>query len=135
MKIIGIEHVGIAVKDLKDSEKFWDQIFDPISKTRDIVDSQEVITDIYDTGQGKIELLFSNNKDSIISKFLKNRGPGVHHICLKVEDIVSAIDELKGKGIQLIGDNYSIGAEGHKIIFIHPKNTGGVLVELAESIS
>ena len=92
MKIIGIEHVGIAVKDLKDSEKFWDQIFDPISKTRDIVDSQEVITDIYDTGRGKIELLFSNNKDSIISKFLKNRGPGIHHICLKVEDIVSAID-------------------------------------------
>ena len=133
MKILGIEHVGIAVQDLKKSGKFWDEILDPNLKSRDIVDNQDVITDIYDTGRGKIELLFSKKKDSVISKFLKNNGPGIHHICLKVEDIVSAISELKEKGIQLIGDSYSIGAEGHKIIFIHPKDTGGVLVELAEN--
>ena len=133
MKILGIEHVGIAVQDLKKSGKFWDEILDTNLKSRDIVDNQDVITDIYDTGRGKIELLFSKNKDSVISKFLKNNGPGIHHICLKVEDIVSAIRELKEKGVQLIGESYSIGAEGHKIIFIHPKDTGGVLVELAEN--
>ena len=132
MKILGIEHVGIAVKDLKKSGEFWDEILDPNLKSRDVVDNQDVITDIYDTGRGKIELLFSKNKDSVISKFLKNNGPGIHHICLKVEDIVSAISELKEKGIQLIGNSYSIGAEGHKIIFIHPKDTGGVLLEIVQ---
>ena len=132
MKITGIEHIGIAVEDLKKSEKFWDHILESKNKTTDIVKEQDVITEIYDTGQGKIELLFSKNKDSTISKFIKTKGPGIHHICLKVEDITSAINELKEKGIGLIGETYSTGAEGYKIIFIHPKSTSGVLVELAE---
>ena len=132
MKITGIEHIGIAVEDLKKSEKFWDHILESKNKTTEIVKEQDVITEIYDTGQGKIELLFSKNKDSTISKFIKTKGPGIHHICLKVENIIAAINELKEKGIELIGDTYSTGAEGYKIIFIHPKSTGGVLVELAE---
>ena len=132
MKITGIEHIGIAVEDLKKSGKFWDHILESKNKTTEIVKEQDVITEIYDTGQGKIELLFSKNKDSTISKFIKTKGPGIHHICLKVEDITSAINELKEKGIGLIGETYSTGAEGFKIIFIHPKSTGGVLVELAE---
>ena len=133
MKIIGIEHVGIAVEDLKKSGKFWDYILESNKKYTEIVEDQDVITDIYDTGQGKIELLFSPNKNSIISKFLKKRGQGIHHICLKVENIKVAIEELNKKGVELIGDNYTIGAEGYKIIFIHPRSTGGVLVELAEA--
>ncbi len=132
MKITGIEHIGIAVEDLKTSREFWDHILESKNKTREIVKEQDVITEIYDTGRGKIELLFSKNKDSTISKFIKTKGPGIHHICLKVENITAAINELKEKGVGLIGDNYSIGAEGYKIIFIHPKSTGGVLVELAE---
>tara|TARA_B100000073_G_scaffold336189_1_gene330670 strand:- start:88 stop:495 length:408 start_codon:yes stop_codon:yes gene_type:complete len=133
MKIIGIEHVGIAVEDLKKSGKFWDYILESNKKYTEIVEDQDVITDIYDTGQGKIELLFSQKKNSIISKFLKKRGQGIHHICLKVENIKVAIEELNKKGVELIGDNYTIGAEGYKIIFIHPRSTGGVLVELAEA--
>ena len=133
MKIIGIEHVGIAVEDLKKSEKFWNYILESNKKYTEIVEDQDVITDIYDTGQGKIELLFSQKKNSIISKFLKKRGQGIHHICLKVENIKVAIEELNKKGVELIGDNYTIGAEGYKIIFIHPRSTGGVLVELAEA--
>ena len=132
MKIIGIEHIGVAVEDLKKSEKFGDHILESKNKTTEIVKEQDVITEIYDTGRGKIELLFSKNKDSTISKFIKTKGPGIHHICLKVENIIAAINELKEKGIELIGDTYSTGAEGYKIIFIHPKSTGGVLVELAE---
>ena len=132
MKIIGIEHIGIAVEDLKKSREFWDHILESKNKTREIVKEQDVITEIYDTGRGKIELLFSKNKDSTISKFIKTKGPGIHHICLKVENITDAINKLKEKGVGLIGDNYSIGAEGYKIIFIHPESTGGVLVELAE---
>ena len=133
MKIIGIEHVGIAVEDLKKSGEFWDYILESNKKYTEIVEDQDVITDIYDTGQGKIELLFSQKRNSTISKFLKKRGPGIHHICLKVENIKVAIEELNEKGVELIGDNYSIGAEGYKIIFIHPRSTGGVLVELAEA--
>ena len=132
MKITGIEHIGIAVEDLKESGEFWDHILESKNKTTEIVKEQDVITEIYDTGRGKIELLFSKNKDSTISKFIKTKGPGIHHICLKVENIIDAINELKEKGVRLIGDTYSIGAEGYKIIFIHPKSTGGVLVELAE---
>ena len=132
MKITGIEHIGIAVEDLKKSAEFWDHILESKNKTTEIVKEQDVTTEIYDTGRGKIELLFSKNKDSTISKFIKTKGPGIHHICLKVENIIVAINELKGKGVRLIGDSYSIGAEGYKIIFIHPKSTGGVLVELAE---
>ena len=132
MKITAIEHIGIAVEDLKKSGEFWDHILKSKNKTTEIVKQQDVITEIYDTGRGKIELLFSKNKDSTISKFIKTKGPGIHHICLKVENITAAINELREKGIRLIGDNYSIGTEGYKIIFIHPKSTGGVLVELAE---
>ena len=134
MKIIGIEHVGIAVEDLKKSGEFWDYILESNKKYTEIVEDHDVITDIYDTGQGKIELLFSQKRNSTISKFLKKRGPGIHHICLKVENIKTAIEELNEKGIDLIDDSYSIGAEGYKIIFIHPRSTGGVLVELAEAM-
>ena len=133
MKIIGIEHVGIAVEDLKKSGEFWDYILESNKKYTEIVEDHDVITDIYDTGQGKIELLFSQKRNSTISKFLKKRGPGIHHICLKVENIKTAIEELNEKGVELIDENYSIGAEGYKIIFIHPRSTGGVLVELAEA--
>ena len=133
MKIIGIEHVGIAVEDLKKSGEFWDYILESNKKYTEIVEDHDVITDIYDTGQGKIELLFSHKRNSTIAKFLKKRGPGIHHICLKVENIKTAIEELNEKGIELIDDSYSIGAEGYKIIFIHPRSTGGVLVELAEA--
>ena len=120
MKITGIEHIGIAVEDLKKSGKFWDHILKSKNKTTEIVKEQDVITEIYDTGRGKIELLFSKNKDSTISKFIKTKGPGIHHVCLKVDNIIDAINELKEEGVRLIGDSYSIGAEGYKIIFIHP---------------
>ena len=92
----------------------------------------KVITDIYDTGKGKVELLESLDSASPIKKFIEKRGPGIHHVCFEVDDIYKAISELKEKNIDIINDNPSVGAEGYKIIFIHPKSTGGVLVELAE---
>ena len=102
--------------------------------TTEDVDDQGVITDIYDTGQGKVELLQAKYPDSPIAKFLDRRGPGIHHICLQVEDIDEAIQELKSEGIQLIGNGTSIGAEGYRVVFIHPGSAGGVLVELAEKM-
>ena len=79
--------------------------------------------------------MVSKYPDSPISKFIKKRGPGIHHICLNVEDIDKAIEHMKTNKIKFIGDKPTIGAENHKVIFVHPKSTGGILVEIAEKIS
>ena len=135
MKVIGIEHIGIAVEDLEKNASFWKNIIGLKHCGIEDVDGQGVLTDIYDTGSGKIELLVSKYPNSPISKFIKRRGTGIHHICLNVEDIDEAIEHMKTNKIKLIGDNPTIGAENHKVIFIHPRSTGGILVELAEKIS
>ena len=132
MKIFGIEHIGIAVKNIKEASPFWDHVLQISHSTTQDVDEQGVITDIYDTGQGKLELLQAKYPDSPVAKFLDRRGPGIHHICLQVEDIDDAVQDLKSKGIQLIGNGTTVGAEGYKVVFIHPRSSGGVLVELAE---
>ena len=132
MKIIGIEHIGIATDDLSKGKKFWNLILNIKHTHSEEVENQGTITDIYDTGNGKIELLLSKYPNSPIAKFIKNRGCGIHHICLKVDSIDGAIKELKENNVKLIGDTYSVGAEGHKVIFIHPSSTGGVLLELAQ---
>ena len=134
MKIIGIEHIGIAVKNIREASSFWEHVLQIGHSTTEDVDEQGVITDIYDTGQGKVELLQAKYPDSPVAKFLDRRGPGIHHICLQVEDIDEAIQELKSEGIQLIGNGTSIGAEGYRVVFIHPGSAGGVLVELAEKM-
>ena len=132
MKIIGIEHIGIAVKELKTDAPFWKHILGINHTNSEKVESEGVLTDIYDTGKGKVELLESLDPDSPVKKYLEKRGAGIHHVCFEVEDIYTSIKELKENNIQVISDNYTIGAEGYKVVFIHPKSTGGVLVELAE---
>ena len=132
MKIIGIEHIGIAVNDLNTSSSFWENILNIVHTHTEDVESEGVSTKIFDTGEGKIELLDSLDKNSQIHKFLQKKGPGIHQICLEVDNINEAISELKNYKIDILNDSPSIGAEGYKIVFIHPRSTGGVLVELAE---
>ncbi len=132
MKITGIEHIGIATDDLSKGNKFWNLVLGINKTCTEDVENQGVITDIYDTGNGKIELLLSKYPNSPIAKFLRKRGCGIHHICLSVDDIDDAINELKKNHIDIIGNTYTYGAEGLKVIFIHPSSTGGVLLELAE---
>ena len=134
MKIIGIEHIGIASDDLSKANKFWNLVLGINNTVTEDIDSQGVITDIYDTGKGKIEILLSKYPDSAIAKFIRKRGCGIHHICLSVDNIGEAINELKENNIETIGDKFTYGAEGFKVIFIHPRSTGGVLLELAEKI-
>ena len=135
MKIIGIEHIGIAVKDLKTDAPFWKHILGIDHTHSEKVEAEGVLTDIYDTGKGKVELLESLHPDSPVKKFLEDRGPGIHHVCFEVDDIYTSIKELKDKNIRVIGDKYTIGVEGYKVVFIHPISTGGILVELAEKPS
>ena len=132
MKILGIEHLGIAVEDLAQDSPFWKHVLNMDHVSTEVVADQGVTTDIYDTGIGKVELLEAVNPDSPIVKFLEKRGPGIHHVCFEVDNVTIAIKELKENKISIIGDDYSIGAEGYKVAFIHPRSTGGVLVELAE---
>ena len=135
MKILSIEHIAIAVEQLKNRSPFWEHVLGIKHTSTEIVQTEGVETDIYDTGNGKVELLRSISKDSAIEKFLNNKGEGIHHVCFKVDDIYSAISELKENNISLVSDKPSIGAEGYKIVFIHPNSTGGVLVELAEKVT
>ena len=132
MKIIGIEHIAIAVKDLDISSPFWKHILQISHRSTEVVESEGVTTDIYDTKKGKVELLESRGSDTPVGKFLSKKGEGIHHVCFEVDDISNSIKELKEKNINNLNDEPSIGAEGYKIVFIHPKSTGGVLVELAE---
>ena len=132
MKILGIEHIGIAVKDLDTNAPFWKHVLKISHKGTETVVQEGVTTDIYDTGSGKVELLKSTVSGSVIEKFLEKRGEGIHHVCFEVDDINKAIIELKELNIDVISDRPTVGAEGYKVVFIHPKNTGGVLVELAQ---
>ncbi len=132
MKILGIEHIGIAVESLETDAPFWKHVLGLDHSGTEAVKDQGVITDIYNSGRGKIELLEALGEHSPVGKFLEKRGPGVHHICLEVENIHEAITELKENGIEMIADEPSIGAEGFLVVFLHPKSTGGVLVELSQ---
>jgi methylmalonyl-CoA/ethylmalonyl-CoA epimerase len=132
MDILGIEHIGIAIKSIKNSGSFWELIFKNVDKKMEIIKEQDVKTKIFDTGNGKIELLEGLNDNSLINKFLKEKSSAMHHISIEVKSIEESIKELKEEKVLFVTENWSIGAEGYKIIFIHPKSTGGVLVELTE---
>ena len=131
-KVLSIEHVAIAVKDTKEPSKVFGSLLGISNTSKEEVTNQKVITDIYDTGQGKIELLEATSDDSPISKFLEKRGPGVHHIAFLVDDLKLALLELSESGVDLIDTAPRIGAEGMLIAFLHPKSTSGVLVELCQ---
>ena len=132
MKIIGIEHIGIATESIEKIAPFWKKVLKLNHIHRETIEKMGVITDIYDTGSGKVELLEQTGQESSIAKFLKKKGPGIHHICLEVENIEEAISELKQADIQLINDVPLKGTEENRVVFIHPKSTGGVLVELVQ---
>ena len=131
-KILGIEHVGIAVKDLNSISEIFGELLGLDLQRREKVDDQQVITDIYHAGKDKLEFLKATSPDSPISKFLGKRPEGMHHIALIVDNIQSALNYLNENDVQLIDSSPRIGAEGLQIAFIHPKSTGGVLVELCE---
>ena len=132
MKILGIEHIGIAVNSIDKDAPFWKHILNLHHRGTEAVENEGVTTDIYDTGRGKVELLESMGSSTPLGKFLENRGAGMHHVCFEVDNITTAIKELKELNIQVLSNEPTIGSEGYKVVFIHPKSTGGVLVELAE---
>ena len=131
-KILGIEHVGIAVESQDKLFNIFSNVLGLEFSGSEEVKDQQVVTDIYDTGGGKLEFLKAIDKNSPISHFIDKNGEGMHHIALLVDNLTAALDYLKNNGIQLIDKSPRIGAEGFKIAFLHPKSTGGVLIELCE---
>lgn len=133
-KILGIEHIGIAVKDLNSISDVFGDLLGLEIHCREKIDDQQVITDIYHAGKDKLEFLQSTSSDSPIAKFLEKRPEGMHHVALIVDNIKSALSYLNENDVQLIDKSPRIGAEGLQVAFIHPKSTSGVLVELCEKV-
>jgi len=131
-KILAIEHVAIAVDDAKEPADVFGNLLGIKNISTEEIADQKVITDIFDTGAGKIELLKATSDDSPITKFLEKRGRGVHHIAFLVDNLSLALSELSNAGVQLIDRAPRVGAEGMLIAFLHPSSTSGVLVELCQ---
>ncbi len=127
-----IEHLGIAVSNLEKSEQLFSLILGTKPYKREEVASEGVITSFFMTGDNKIELLQATNDNSPIYKFVQNKGEGLHHVAFAVENIVEEMARLKSSGIRLLNELPKKGADNKLICFLHPKDTGGVLIELCQ---
>ena len=130
MELINIEHIGIAVKNLYESIKFYENVLGLKCYAVEEVKDQKVKTAFFKIGETKIELLESTEHDGPINKFIEKKGEGIHHIAFKTNDIKSSLKELEEKNIRLIDEHPRKGAEGLNIAFLHPKAANGVLIEL-----
>ena len=128
-----IDHIGIAVRDLSESKVFYEAL-GLTCGGEEVVDEQKVRVAFFAAGDSRIELLEPTDPLGPIGKFLEKKGPGLHHLCVQVEDIRTALNDLKEGGYTLIDQEPRVGAGGCLVAFVHPKSTGGVLLELSQDI-
>jgi len=127
-----INHIAILVDDLDATVRFWQEALGlELSHTEDIPGEQAMIA-FLPTGDSEIELVKPTSDDSGLARYLEKRGPGMHHICLEVDDIAGMLAQLKARGVQLINEEPRVGSDGRKYAFVHPKSAHGVMVELYE---
>jgi methylmalonyl-CoA/ethylmalonyl-CoA epimerase len=129
-----IEHIGIAVKNLEVASKIYEKLLGVKSYKTEVVESENVITEFFLSGENKIELLEASSEDSAIHRFIEKKGEGIHHIAFDVDDILSEMERLKGEGFVLLNDKPKLGADNKLICFVHPKSANGVLIELCQNI-
>ncbi|MDN3675123.1 methylmalonyl-CoA epimerase [Flavobacterium branchiarum] len=129
-----IEHIGIAVKDIEVSNLLFEKLFGVPAYKSEAVESEGVITSFFQTGPNKIELLAATSPDSPIAKFLEKKGEGIHHIAFDVLDIVAEVERLKSEGFVVLNEIPKKGADNKLVVFLHPKSTNGVLIELCQEI-
>lgn len=129
-----IEHIGIAVKNIENATKIYTSLLGHFPYKTEEVKSEAVKTSFFKTGDSKIELLEAMNSDSPIAKFIEKRGEGVHHIAFAVDDIHSEIARLKKEGFIVLNETPKKGADNKLVVFLHPRSTKGVLVELCQEI-
>ncbi len=132
MKVLKLDHIGIAVKDLQESLKFYEEILGLKCEGTEVVEEQKVRVAFLPVGDTEVELLESTEEDGPIAKFIEKKGEGIQHLAFRVDNIEAAIEEMKEKGVRMIDEKPRYGAGGAKIAFCHPKSTNGILVELSE---
>ena len=132
--MIRIEHIGIAVKNIEESNKLYANLLGAAHYKTETVESEAVSTSFFKVGQNKIELLEATNNNSAIAKFIEKKGEGIHHIAFEVEDIYAEMERLKNEGFTLLNDVPKKGADNKLVCFVHPKSANGVLVELCQEI-
>ncbi|WP_374461183.1 methylmalonyl-CoA epimerase [Chryseobacterium taeanense] len=127
-----LEHIGIAVKSLGVSDELFTKLLGKQSYKKEAVEREGVVTSFYTSGESKIELLEASKEESPISKFIDKKGEGIHHLAFGVENILEEIDRLKKEGFYFISEEPKEGADNKLVVFLHPKCTNGVLVELCQ---
>ena len=130
-----IEHIGIAVQDLKKATDLFSKIFEKESYKSEVIDSEGVVTNFFKIGESIIELIASIDDNSAIDKYLKKSTQGMHHIAFYVDDIYYEIQRLKQLGIRCLNENPKEGADNKLICFLHPHDTSNVLIELCQEIN
>lgn len=131
MKILNLDHIGIAVKSLAESSKLYELLGIKSTGTEEVAE-QKVKVAFFPVGDSEVELLESTAPDGPIARYIEKNGEGIQHIALRVDDLEKALAELKAKGVRLIDEKPRYGAGGARIAFVHPKSTGGILLELSE---
>lgn len=129
-----VEHIGIAVKDLRQATVLYTKLLGVAAYKTETVESESVTTVFFKLGDTKIELLAATTADSVIAKFIDKKGEGIHHIAYEVADIVAQMKQLKNEGFILLNDFPKPGADNKMVCFLHPKSAGGVLIELCQEI-
>lgn len=125
-----IEHIGIAVRELSQSVPLFEKLLNTSCYKTEQVESEQVATAFFKTGDSKIELLESSHAEGVIARFIEKKGEGLHHIAFEVEDIEAEMKRLAGEGFILLNNTPKPGADNKLVCFLHPKNTNGVLIEL-----
>jgi methylmalonyl-CoA/ethylmalonyl-CoA epimerase len=127
-----IEHIGIAVKDINASNTLFEKLFGESHYKIEDVESEDVKTSFFKVGNNKIELLEATSEDSPIAKFINKKGEGVHHIAFAVDNINAEVKRLQSEGFVIINEKPKKGADNKLVVFLHPKSTNGVLIELCQ---
>ncbi len=130
-----IEHIGIAVKDLEAATKTYVKLLNASPYKTERVESEQVETVFFKTGQPKIELLGATSPDSVIAKYVERKGEGLHHIAFEVDDIYTELERLREQGFSILNEKPKPGADNKLVAFVHPRDNHGVLIELCQSIS
>jgi methylmalonyl-CoA/ethylmalonyl-CoA epimerase len=129
-----IEHLGIAVKDLEKSNELFKKLLGKNNYKEEMVEGEGVKTSFFMIGETKVELLEATREDSPIARFIEKKSEGIHHIAFDVEDIFKEIERLKSEGFEILNETPKIGADDKLVVFLHPRSTNGVLVELCQEI-
>lgn len=130
-----IEHIGIAVNDLEKSNTLFAKLLGKGHFKTEEVDGEKVATSFFQVGETKIELLQATDESSPIAKYLERKSEGVHHIAFDVENITAEVERLKGEGFEILNETPKLGADNKLVVFLHPRSTNGVLIELCQEIS